>query len=284
MDLVVTTPSLPSPGQTVLGRAFDTICGGKGANQAIAAARAGGRVAMIGAVGDDAFGAQLRASLIADGVLADAVRTVAGPSGIASITVDEQAENTIVVVPGANSAVRDLTAAEQAILGAASIVVCQLEIPVATVVHAGAIAAAAGKPMLLNPSPIQPLSWALLSNTSVLVYNEGEASAVGAEAVDEVFHVVTTLGAAGARYRGPDGEELTVPSPRVERGRHHRRRRRLHRGVRGGLERRPSGPAGSAVGLRGGRAGHHGPRGQCVLAEPTGDRRSGAPHLLSRTY
>lgn len=215
MDLVVTTPSLPRPGQTLLGNTFQTVCGGKGANQAIAAARSGGRVRFVGAVGDDAFGAQLTANLADNGVDIDALRRVPGPSGIAAITVDEQAENSIVVVPGANRSVVELTAAEQEVLAGAAMVVCQLEIPVATVVHAAAVAAAAGKPFLLNPSPMQPLSWALLSNTTVLVLNEHEAAEAGADAVSEVFHVVTTLGSHGARYRGPDGEEFTVATPRV---------------------------------------------------------------------
>lgn len=215
MDLVVTTPTLPRPGQTLLGNSFQTVCGGKGANQAIAAARSGGRVRFIGAIGDDAFAAQLSAHLADNDVDIEALRRVAGPSGIAAITVDDAAENSIVVVPGANAAVTELTPAEQRLLTDASMVVCQLEIPVPTVVHAGAIAAAAGKPMLLNPSPMQPLSWALLSTTTLLVLNEHEAAEVGAEAISEVFHVVTTLGAQGAHYRGPDGEEFTVPTPKV---------------------------------------------------------------------
>jgi ribokinase len=215
MDLVVTTPALPRPGQTLLGRTFQTVCGGKGANQAVAAARCGGRVRFVGAVGDDAFGGQLAGNLAANGVDAAALRTVDGPSGIAAITVDDAAENSIVVVPGANAALTELTGAEQQLLADAAMVVCQLEIPVPTVVHAGAIAAAAGKPMLLNPSPMQPLSWALLSTTALLVLNEHEAAEVGAAALDDVFHVVTTLGSRGARYRGPDGEEFTVPAPKV---------------------------------------------------------------------
>ncbi len=215
MDLVVTTPTLPRPGQTLLGTSFRTVCGGKGANQAIAAARSGGAVRFIGAVGDDAFGGELAANLTANGVDVAALRQVAGPSGVAAITVDDAAENSIVVVPGANAAVTELTAAEQELLAESAMVVCQLEIPVPTVVHAAAVAAAAGKPFLLNPSPMQPLSWALLSNTSVLVLNEHEAADVGSDALDGVFHVVTTLGGRGARYRGPDGQDLTVPAPPV---------------------------------------------------------------------
>lgn len=216
MDLVVTTDKLPAPGQTLLGNTFDMICGGKGANQAIAAARAGGRVQIIGAVGDDGFGAVLRSNLQTNAVDVTGLRQVSGPSGVAAITVDQAAENTIIVVQGANAAVTDLTAAEQETLGESALVVCQLEIPLATVIHAGAIAAAAGKMLLLNPSPMQPLSWTLLSNTSILVLNEGEADELGAHSIEQVFHVVTTLGASGAHYRGPDGEQFTVPAPKVK--------------------------------------------------------------------
>jgi ribokinase len=215
MDLVVTTAFLPQPGQTLLGKGFATICGGKGANQAIAAARAGGQVRLIGAVGDDGFGTELVANLVANGVLTGYVRRHPGPSGIAAIAVDDNAENTIVVVSGANGSMRTLTAGEQEVLGESALVVCQLEIPMDTVVHAGAIVAANGKPLLLNPSPVQTLSWALLSNTAMLVLNEGEAADLGAAAVADVQHVITTLGAAGAHYRGPDGQQFTVPAPAV---------------------------------------------------------------------
>ncbi len=216
MDLVVTAVTLPQPGQTLLGKDFRTICGGKGANQAIAAGRAGGTVRIIGAIGDDPFGPELLANLAAAGVRIDAVRKTTGPSGIAVITVDEAAENSIVVVPGANGRVLDLTAAEQELIGESTMVVCQLEIPPATVVQAAEITAAAGHSFLLNPSPLAPLPAGLLSNTDVLVLNEGEAAAIGAGAVGRVPHVITTLGAAGARYRGSDGTELTVPAPVVD--------------------------------------------------------------------
>ena len=215
MDLVVTCSSLPQPGQTLLGKGFATICGGKGANQAIAVARGGGQVQLIGAVGDDGFGAELLANLVGNGVHTGFVRRHSGPSGIAAIAVDDNGENTIVVVSGANGSMGTLTAGEQEVIGESALVVCQLEIPMDTVVHAGAIVAANGKPLLLNPSPVQTLSWALLSNTSLLVLNEGEAAQLGAAAVEEVQHVVTTLGGAGAHYRGPDGQQFTVPAPRV---------------------------------------------------------------------
>ncbi|RIJ77382.1 ribokinase [Nakamurella silvestris] len=215
MDLVVTSPELPEPGQTLLGTGFDTVPGGKGANQAIAAARAGGTVGFIGAVGDDAFGDTLRATLASAGVDETTLRRVPGPSGIAAITVNAAAENTIVVVAGANGSVDDLTPAEQAAVSGSAILVCQLEIPLDTVTTGARTAAAAGVPVLLNPSPVQTLPAELLTAVTILIVNEGEAAALGSLAIAGVPHVITTLGAAGARYRGPDGQTFDVPAPVV---------------------------------------------------------------------
>lgn len=214
MDLVTTVDHLPEPGETLLGNSFQTLAGGKGGNQAIAAARAGGSVHFVGAVGDDAFADRLHGGLTAAGVSTEQLRRVPGSSGIAAITVDAAAENSIVVVPGANGAVQRLTDADRDVIRAADMLVCQLEIPLSTVVTAAGIAAAAGVPVLLNPSPVQDLPAELLAAVSVLVVNEGEAAALGADAVSAVPHVVTTLGARGARYRGDD-QEFDVAAPRV---------------------------------------------------------------------
>src|ERR1700712_27730 len=113
MDLVTTVDRLPAPGETLLGNDFARIPGGKGANQAIAAARAGGEVVFIGAVGDDDFGGQLRDALAAGGVALDRLRRTPGHSGLAAISVDERAENTIIVIPGANGTVTGLTDADR---------------------------------------------------------------------------------------------------------------------------------------------------------------------------
>lgn len=110
MDVSARTPSLPAPGETVAGTELVLGRGGKGANQAVAAARAGGDVRFVGAVGDDAFAPELRASLQADGIDTDTLRTTAGASGVAVVTVDDAAENTIVVVAGANDSLTDLGA------------------------------------------------------------------------------------------------------------------------------------------------------------------------------
>ncbi|WP_369268555.1 PfkB family carbohydrate kinase, partial [Streptomyces harbinensis] len=129
MDLVAYVPVAPARGETVTGRDFRTGPGGKGTNQAIAAALAGGRVTMIGAVGDDDFGPRLRAALTERGVDTTGLRTVPGPSGTAHIVVDDAGGNSIVVVPGANAAVTDLAPADAARIAAAGTLLLQLELP-----------------------------------------------------------------------------------------------------------------------------------------------------------
>ncbi|MGV8872225.1 MAG: ribokinase [Rhodococcus sp. (in: high G+C Gram-positive bacteria)] len=213
MDLITRTPWLPDPGETVLGTSFTTAPGGKGANQAIAAAKAGSPVAFIGAVGDDEFGETLRQTLTSAGVDDSALRTAAGSSGIATITVDDRAENSIVVVPGANGGVHDLTDGDRAAIAEADILLCQLEIPLDTVVAAFEFARSRGVLTMLNPSPVQDLPDALLASTDVLVVNEAEEARLEHRA-GSVTHVITTLGARGARYRGP--ESFEVSAPRVE--------------------------------------------------------------------
>lgn len=215
MDLRVRSPHLPAAGETILGSGFATGQGGKGANQAIAAARAGGRVAMIGAVGDDGFGTALLSALGAAGVDATGVRRLDGPSGIAVITVDDAAENTIVVAPGANSRLTGLTPEDVATIRSSQMLLLQLEVPLDTVTAAARIAAAARVPVLLNPSPAAPLPTSLLAALTVLILNEGEARTLGADNLAAVPHVVTTLGPAGARYRGPAGEQVAGTPPAV---------------------------------------------------------------------
>lgn len=188
MDLIVRSPRLPAAGETLTGTGFSTSPGGKGANQAIAAARAGGRVRMIGAVGADEFGSALVDALADAGVDTGRVRRVEGPTGIALITVDDAAENTIVVVAGANGTLTGLDEDDAAVIAAADLLVLQLEVPLATVTRAAQVAAAAGVPVLLNPSPSRPLAPELLAAVTILVVNETEAAAL---AVDEVPGVGT---------------------------------------------------------------------------------------------
>lgn len=218
MDLIVRSPRLPIAGETLTGQGFSTLQGGKGANQAIAAARAGGRVRMIGAVGDDDFGAGLIHALDGAGVDTGRVRRVPGPSGIALITVDDAAENTIVVIPGANARLTTLEDADLESIVDADLLVLQLESPMDTVTRAALVAADAGVPVLLNPSPV-PAPGAgpppeLLAAVDILVVNQTEADALG-DPGPGGGHLVTTLGAAGARYRGPAGAVARAAPPPV---------------------------------------------------------------------
>lgn len=215
MDLVTTVTRRPEPGETISGRDFATMPGGKGANQAIAASRSGGRVRFLGAVGSDVFAPRLREVLHESGVQTDRLRTVEGPSGIATIVVEQDGENSIIVVGGANAAVTTLDAADLAVVAGADVLLCQLELPVPTVAAAMRHARAHSTVTLLNPSPVHDLPDQLWADTDIAVVNRGEARRLGA-ILDRVPHVVTTLGADGAHHRGPDGSELAVPGVAVE--------------------------------------------------------------------
>ncbi|MGV9676549.1 ribokinase [Nocardia sp. NPDC003482] len=205
LDLVTTTARRPEPRETVLGSGFETVPGGKGSNQAIAARRAGAEVDFVGAVGDDLFAAELRTALDDARVGTARLRTVAGPSGVATIVVDASGENTIIVVGGANARMTELSEPDLATIAAADLLLCQLEIPVQTVLAAARHARAHGTTVVLNPSPAQDLPPELWQAVDIAVVNEGEARRLGS-ALDPVPHVVTTRGGAGARYRGPEGE------------------------------------------------------------------------------
>ncbi|MQA26065.1 MAG: ribokinase [Micromonosporaceae bacterium] len=222
MDLVATTPTLPKPGETVLGRDFATIPGGKGANQAAAAARAGARCGFIGAVGSDGYGPALRGALEQSGVDVAGIRSVPGSSGVALIAVDDQGENTIVVVPGANASVTDLTDADRAAIAAADVLLIQLEVPLTAVSAALRAARDAGTFTVLNAAPAQPLPADLLAGVDLLVVNEVEAATLAGTAgaagaletlLAQAPRVVLTLGAKGARYADRDGVRLEAPAP-----------------------------------------------------------------------
>ncbi|WP_280400875.1 ribokinase [Nocardia carnea] len=214
MDLVTTTATRPAPGETVLGRGFAMVPGGKGANQAIAASRAGGQTMFLGAIGTDVFAPRLRAVLTESGVDTTGLRVVDGPSGIATIVVDDAGENSIIVVGGANTAVTGLTAADRTAIAAADFLVCQLEIPLETVTAAARHARAHDTTVILNPSPVRHLPDELWEHVDVAVVNAGEAEHLGGP-LARVPHVVVTLGAHGARHRGPDGAEITATGPAV---------------------------------------------------------------------
>ncbi|MFI1913521.1 ribokinase [Nocardia sp. NPDC020380] len=215
MDLVTTVGRRPEPGETVNGEGFALVPGGKGSNQAIAARKAGAEVEFAGAVGDDVFAAALRGVLRDAGVGVSRLRTVDGPSGIAAIVVDGGGENTVIVVGGANSRMTGLEPADLAALAAADVLMCQLEIPVPTVLEAARHARANGTVVMLNPSPVRDLPPELWDQVDVAVVNEGEAAQLDS-VLAGVPHVITTLGAAGAAYRGPGGSSLSHPGVRVD--------------------------------------------------------------------
>ncbi|EGX59897.1 ribokinase [Streptomyces zinciresistens K42] len=224
MDLVTYVEKAPQRGETVPGRELRTIPGGKGANQAIAAARAGGTVSMIGAVGNDAFGTRLRSTLEHSGVDTDDLRTADGPSGTAHIVVDAEGGNAIVVVPGANGTLDHLSPGDEGVIASASTLLLQLEIPLPAVLAGARAARRHGVRTVLTPSPAQPLPGELLAAVDLLVPNEHEAAvltgrtdpreAAGA-LLDRVPEVVVTLGAAGCLYAARGAEPLTVPAPEV---------------------------------------------------------------------
>ena len=184
MDLVLRVPRMPLPGETLTGGAFRTIPGGKGANQAVACARLSGKVAgaqqvaMVACVGDDAFGATLRSALVGDGIIDSHITTLPGvASGIASILVDENGQNSIVIAGGANDLLSPahIDAAKE-LIEQADIVVLQLETPMATVVHAIKLARSLGKTVVLNPAPAASLPEGVLELVDYLIPNEIEAA------------------------------------------------------------------------------------------------------------
>ena len=179
-DLVLRCPQLPVPGQTVHGRDFQTLPGGKGANQAVAAARSGASVSFIGCVGDDAFGRNARELLAAEGIDTRHLHCIGGVStGVAMILVDDAGQNCIALAAGANAAlsVAHVDAAK-ATIESAALLICQLECPLPVVQHGIALAHAAGVPVLLNPAPLQALPAELLAQVDVLGPNETEAAAL----------------------------------------------------------------------------------------------------------
>lgn len=224
MDLVAYADAAPARGETVTGRAFRMIPGGKGANQAIAAARAGAPVTFIGAVGDDAFGPRLRETLVAAGVDVTHLRQVEGPSGIAHITVDGRGGNAIVVVPGANGAMTGPGEAEVAAISRTGVLLLQLELPLEAVIAAAREARAVGVSVILTPAPARPLPGELLDAVDVIVPNQHEAAAITGVAeperaldalLERVPEVVITLGEEGVLYGSRDGERLRVPAVKV---------------------------------------------------------------------
>ncbi|WP_075258381.1 ribokinase [Herbaspirillum camelliae] len=233
MDLVLRVPRMPLPGETLAGDRFMTIPGGKGANQAVACARLaapGTRVAMVACVGDDAFGDQMRQSITACGIDDRYIDEVAGEAtGIASIMVDANAQNSIVIAAGANGRL-DVERIERAraLIEQASIVLLQLEVPMATVIHSIELAHALGKTVVLNPAPAQALPRELLQKIDYLILNEIEAAMLAEEQSEDIpmlarklhdlgaRNVVVTLGEKGVYGSFADGQQRHLPARKVQ--------------------------------------------------------------------
>jgi ribokinase len=215
MDLVVLVPRFPAAGETLLGGDYVRHPGGKGANQAVAAARAGGDVAMIGRVGNDPFGDTLHRGLRDDGIDTDGVVALHdAPTGVAFISVDASAQNTIIVAPGANARLEPEDLHSDSFAGA-TVVLLQLEVPLPTVLRAARLGREAGARVLLNLAPARPLSPAQLADVDLLIVNETEAATlvgrnerdVASDPLGAVEALTTlvpaavlTLGAAGAAW------------------------------------------------------------------------------------
>lgn len=209
VDLVLRVRTLPRRGETVLATGVARHPGGKGNNQAIAAARAGAPTSFIAAIGADPGGDELIAVLDAAGVDLHLRRPVT-PTGTALITVDDHAENTIVVESGANAELVDLTPAELAVVAHSGVLLLQLESPLPTVIAAARTARSAGVTVVLNAAPFRPLPGDLVDALDVLVVNEGEAAALP-EAVQRVVPaLVVTRGADGVAIRDRNGAETTI--------------------------------------------------------------------------
>jgi ribokinase len=223
IDLVATGPRLPGAGETVLCRELNTVPGGKGANQAIAAARAGADCTLVAAVGAGDYGELILSTLAAASVDIGHVRRVDGPCGTALIIVGADGENLIAVVPGANSSLVGLTTAEHTAIQRAAVVLMQLEVPMATVVDAATTARGAGAMVVLNVAPPAQPPPELTTAVDVLVANEhegavltgllGDPEASARALLSQVPAVVITLGPAGAIYLNRSGDFVAVPAP-----------------------------------------------------------------------
>lgn len=212
VDRVFTVPALPRPAQTVLASDMVSAPGGKGANQAVAAARAGAPVQFVGAVGRDPAAAELCAHLRANGVGLDALAELPGLSGQAVVVVDGAGENLIVVAPGAGAHLSLTSVAARAVIADCEVLLVSLEIPVDTALAAAREARSVGATVMVNASPPGGAELAELAGVAdVVVVNATEES----HWQWPVPHLVVTAGAAGARYRGIEGE-FTVAAPAVE--------------------------------------------------------------------
>ncbi len=223
-DLVVRTASLPVRGETVTGESFRTFQGGKGANQAVAAAMLGARVSLVGKVGDDAYGAESIRHLKSVGVDCAHVGIEPGESGLAVITVGSSGENTIIVVPGANGAVSpEFVESKRDVIEGAGMVLAQLEIPAESVLRLAQICREAGVPLMLDPAPARELPAAIFALCEWITPNETEAQFYLKHGVEEgpeaiagellktgVAGVILKLGERGALIRRDGAASIAV--------------------------------------------------------------------------
>jgi ribokinase len=234
LDLVASSRRIPLPGETVSGNTFNTFPGGKGANQAVAAGRLGAPVSMIGRIGNDAFGTQLRASLEAAGVDTKAVEVVRTSSGIALITTAEDGQNAIVVVPGANGELspRELEK-HLGVIREAGIILAQLEIPLETIEFLATVARRENIPLILDPAPARALPASLLASVDWLTPNETETMTLLQQNKTELRsndledaaqqllkqgsrNVLLKLGERGCYVALSSGERTLVPAYKVK--------------------------------------------------------------------
>ncbi|MGY4710481.1 ribokinase [Mycolicibacterium sp. CBM1] len=213
VDQFFRVPTLPQPAETILATSVTTGPGGKGGNQAVAAARAGASVQFVGAVGEDPPGAALRAHLSANGVGLDGLERLSAASGSAVILVDDHGENLIVVAPGANAHLTLSSAAARAVISECEVLLISLEVPLATAVASAREGRSVGATVIVNASPASDNAGLeeLADVTDVVIVNESEEP----HWRWATRHIVVTRGARGATYRGPDST-VEIPSPEVE--------------------------------------------------------------------
>lgn len=231
-DMIIKLDKIPVPGETVIGGEFSTAPGGKGANQAVAAARAGGNITFIASVGNDSLGAQAIEGFRRDGINVDYIKRIENvASGVALIFVDKKGENSIAVASGANATlnfdhIKDL----KEVISQAQILLMQLETPISTITLAAQLAHEAGVKVILNPAPAQPLDDNLLKTVSIITPNETEAELLtGIKVEDEssaaeaakillskgIETVIITLGANGV-FLATRNEQKMIPGFKVD--------------------------------------------------------------------
>jgi ribokinase len=214
MDMVTCTPNIPSTGQTIIGTSFSTTPGGKGANQAVAAARLGYPVQFLGHVGDDVYGRKLIQNLNEAGVDTTFLTPVSGSSGLAPIYLADNGQNAIVVVPGANGKVEPAYIDQHIdIITNAGMVLCQLELPMRTIDHTIALCARHGVPVMLDPAPAAPLSDSIWKQVAWFTPNETESAFYlddNSSPESMADHLLTRGVAAVALKRGSEGAYIAT--------------------------------------------------------------------------